>query len=172
MKEEKNMKKRFTYFLKKLEFIDDADEYVDVEDDAHVTPTAAHVTQKTEVDNEFISMMNVKVHHEEPSTQTPSFLTIPVTVISKISIAAAPTIPLTIPPITPLPQQSTPTPTSAPTTNTTTTSILALPDFSSLYGFDRRVSVLEKELSQLKQVDYFAQLLDTIKSQIPAMVDA
>ncbi|GKF37705.1 hypothetical protein Tco_0114463, partial [Tanacetum coccineum] len=32
------------------EFFDDDDEYVDVnvEDDAHVTPTAAHVTQKTE----------------------------------------------------------------------------------------------------------------------------
>nr|GEW52646.1 hypothetical protein [Tanacetum cinerariifolium] len=31
------------------------------------------------VDNEVISMMNAKVRHEEPSTQTPSFLTIPVT---------------------------------------------------------------------------------------------
>nr|GEX57247.1 hypothetical protein [Tanacetum cinerariifolium] len=31
------------------------------------------------VDNEAVSMMNVKVHHEEPSTQTPSFLNIPVT---------------------------------------------------------------------------------------------
>ncbi|GJV88624.1 hypothetical protein Tco_1532562 [Tanacetum coccineum] len=33
-------------------------------------------------------------------------------------------------------------------------------------------SVLERDLSQLKQVDYSAQLLETIKSQIPAMVDA
>ncbi|GJT00220.1 hypothetical protein Tco_0821389 [Tanacetum coccineum] len=45
-------------------------------------------------------------------------------------------------------------------------------NFSSLFGFDQRVFVLEKELSQLKQVDYSAQLLETIKSQIPAMVDA
>ncbi|GJW72339.1 hypothetical protein Tco_0129256 [Tanacetum coccineum] len=59
------------------------------------------------VDNEVVSMMNVKVRHEEPSTLTPSFLTILVT-----------------------------------------------------------------ELSQLKQVDYSAQLLETIKSQIPAMINA
>ncbi|GJR47485.1 hypothetical protein Tco_1315588 [Tanacetum coccineum] len=44
--------------------------------------------------------------------------------------------------------------------------------FSSLFGFDQRVYVLKKELSQLKQVDYFAQLLETIKSQIPIMIDA
>ncbi|GKF89681.1 hypothetical protein Tco_0263644, partial [Tanacetum coccineum] len=105
--------------------------YEQVEDDAHVTLTAAYVTQKTEgpmqsssvssdfasqflnldnvppVDNEVISMMNVKVRHEEPSTQTPSFLIIPVTVILETSTAAAPTIPSTIQPITPLPQQST-----------------------------------------------------------------
>ncbi|GKD37026.1 hypothetical protein Tco_1257233 [Tanacetum coccineum] len=140
--------------------------YEQVEDDAHVTLTAAHVTHKTEgpmqrssvssdfvnqflnlnnapsVDNEFISIMNVKVRHEELSTQNPSFLTIPVTVIPKTS--TAPTIPSTIPLITPLPQQSTPTP--APTTETTTTSILALPDFSPLFRFNQRVSVLEKEL--------------------------
>nr|GEY93007.1 hypothetical protein [Tanacetum cinerariifolium] len=138
--------------------------YEQVKDDTHVTLTAAHVSQKTEgpmqsssissdfvnqfynldnaplVDNEIVSMMNVKV--------------------------PAPTIPLTIPPITPLPQQST------PTTETTTTLIPALLYFSSLFGFDHRVFVLEKKLSQLKQVDYFAQLLETLKSQIPSMVDA
>ncbi|GJU09338.1 hypothetical protein Tco_1131734 [Tanacetum coccineum] len=81
-------------------------------------------------------------------------------------------IPLTIPPITPLPQQSIPTPTPAPKTATTTTSIPALPHFSSLFGFDQRVFALEKELSQFKQANYSAQLLKTIKSQIPAMVDA
>ncbi|GJW61301.1 hypothetical protein Tco_0110636 [Tanacetum coccineum] len=86
-----------------------------------------------------------------------------------ISSAPAPIIPPIIPPITLLPQQSTPTPTPAPTT---ITSILALPYFSSLFGFEQRVSVLEKELSQLKQVDYSTQLLEMIKSQIPAMVDA
>ncbi|GJT18523.1 hypothetical protein Tco_0877229 [Tanacetum coccineum] len=85
-------------------------------------------------------------------------------VIPRTSTAAAPTTPLTIPPITPLPQQSTPTPTPAPTTKTTTILIHALPDFSSLFGFDQRVFVLERDLSQLKQVDYSAQLLETINT--------
>ncbi|GJU33486.1 hypothetical protein Tco_1181840 [Tanacetum coccineum] len=120
-------------------------------------------------DTEVVSMMNVKVCHEEPSTQTPPLLNIPVIVILETSNATGTTISLTIPPITPFQQQSAPTPTSAPTT---TTFIPALPDFSSLFGFDQRVSALEKGLSQLKQVDYSAQLLEMIKSQIPAMVDA
>ncbi|GJT87630.1 hypothetical protein Tco_1069347, partial [Tanacetum coccineum] len=144
--------------------------YEQVKDDEHVILTIVHDTEKTEVplqssfissdfanqflnldnaplvDNEVVSMMNVKV--------------------------PAPTIPLIIPSITPLPQQSTPTPTPAPTNETTTTSIPALPDFSSMFGFNQIVSVLERDLSQLKQVDYSAQLLKTIKSQIPAMVDA
>ncbi|GJS38652.1 hypothetical protein Tco_0563695 [Tanacetum coccineum] len=55
---------------------------------------------------------------------------------------------------------------------TTVTLIPALPDFSSLFRFDQRVYALEKELSQLKQADYSAQLLETIKLQILAMVDA
>ncbi|GJT21212.1 hypothetical protein Tco_0891149 [Tanacetum coccineum] len=60
--------------------------------------------QVKDVDNEVVSMMNVKVHHEEPSTQTPPLLTIHVMVIPETSTAAAPTIPPTIPSITPLPQ--------------------------------------------------------------------
>ncbi|GKE26087.1 hypothetical protein Tco_1441471, partial [Tanacetum coccineum] len=122
-------------------------------------------------DIEVVSMFNVNVRHEEPSTQTPPLLNIPITVISETSIAVGSIIPPTIPPITPLQQQSTPTPTPAPTTVTTTTLVPALLDFSSLFGFDQRVSALEKELSQFKQAEYSAQLLETIKSQIPAMVD-
>nr|GEX54765.1 hypothetical protein [Tanacetum cinerariifolium] len=91
--------------------------YEQVEDDAHVTLTA---TQKTEssmqsssvssdfaskflilenvppTDNEVTSMMNVKVRHEESSTQAPSFLSVAVTVIPKTSIVVATTVPLTI----------------------------------------------------------------------------
>ncbi|GJY12724.1 retrovirus-related pol polyprotein from transposon TNT 1-94 [Tanacetum coccineum] len=77
--------------------------YEQVKDDEHVILTTVHDTQKTEVplqssfvssdsanqflnlDNvpptntEVVYMMNVKVRHEEPSTQTPSLLNIPVT---------------------------------------------------------------------------------------------
>ncbi|GKD81782.1 hypothetical protein Tco_1348621, partial [Tanacetum coccineum] len=41
-------------------------------------------------------------------------------------------------------------------TASTTTSIPILPDFSSLFGFDQRVSTLETEMSQLKQADLSA----------------
>ncbi|GJY90533.1 hypothetical protein Tco_0505729 [Tanacetum coccineum] len=133
--------------------------YEQVEDDAHVTLTAAHVIQKTEgptqsssissdfasqflnldntppANNEIVSMMNVELHQPFLRQFCHSLL---------------------------LPQQSTPTP--APTTEPTTTSIPVLLDFSSIYGFDQRVFVLEEELSQLKQVDHSAQLLKTIKS--------
>ncbi|GKG02191.1 hypothetical protein Tco_0306896, partial [Tanacetum coccineum] len=95
--------------------------------------------------NKVASMMNVKVSHEESSTQAPSHLTVPVTLISETSTVAAPIIPLIIPPVTPIPQQSTPTP--ALTTEPIITLIPALLDFSSLFGFDQRVSALETELS-------------------------
>ncbi|GJX05650.1 hypothetical protein Tco_0191566 [Tanacetum coccineum] len=48
-----------------------------------------------------------------------------------------------------------------------TSSILALPNFASLFGFDQRVFALEQELSQVKQVDHSAQIL----TQIPTIVD-
>ncbi|GKE94006.1 hypothetical protein Tco_1578861, partial [Tanacetum coccineum] len=84
--------------------------YEQVKDDAHVTLTVAHVTQKTEgpmqsssvlsgfasqflnldnvppAYNEVVTMMNVKVRHEEPSTQAPSLLTIPVTGFLKLQL--------------------------------------------------------------------------------------
>ncbi|GKE30827.1 hypothetical protein Tco_1446211, partial [Tanacetum coccineum] len=142
--------------------------YDQVEDDTHVTLTSVHNTQKTKVqlqssfvssdfatqflkldnvplaDTEINSMMIIDVRHEEPSNQTPSLLTIPVMVILETLIATATTIPLPIPPFIPLLQQSTPTPT--PTTKETT-SLPVILHFSSLFGFNQRVSVLEKELS-------------------------
>ncbi|GKD31209.1 hypothetical protein Tco_1241987, partial [Tanacetum coccineum] len=120
--------------------------------DAEKTVVGHDADNPSPADTEMNSMMNIDVRHEEPSTQTPPLLTIPVTVILETSSAAAQPCPRRFSPLLPNPQTSTPTP--APTTKSTTTSIPALPDFSSLFEFDQRVSVLEKELSQLKQVDY------------------
>ncbi|GJZ46922.1 hypothetical protein Tco_0600754 [Tanacetum coccineum] len=63
-------------------------------------------------------------------------------------LAAATTVPPSTLMISSLPLQSTPTPT--PTTESTTTSIPELPNFSSLFGFDQRVSTLEKELTRVR----------------------
>ncbi|GJV56293.1 hypothetical protein Tco_1457298 [Tanacetum coccineum] len=136
--------------------------YEQVVDDAHVTLTT---TQKTEgsmqissvssdfaskflnldnvppADNEVDSMMNVKVHQEESSTLAPS------------SHYACNSYPENL--------------YYSRNDQPTTSSIPALPNFASLFGFDQRVSALEQELSQVKQVDHSAQIL----AQIPAIVD-
>ncbi|GKD63738.1 hypothetical protein Tco_1305846, partial [Tanacetum coccineum] len=92
------------------------------EEDAHVTLTAVHDAQKTEgpmlsssvlsdftekllnfenvspTDNEIASLMDTTVHNEEPSGQTSTLFTIPIT-----------TIPLPLYFFNPLPKQTTPT---------------------------------------------------------------
>ncbi|GJT86736.1 hypothetical protein Tco_1068453 [Tanacetum coccineum] len=95
--------------------------------------------------DEVASMMNFKVRQEESSTQAPSLLLVPIMAIPKTSTIPATTVPPIIQPFTSILQQSPPT--LEPTTEPSTTLIPALPDFSSLFGFDHRVSNLEKELS-------------------------
>ncbi|GKE54603.1 hypothetical protein Tco_1489759, partial [Tanacetum coccineum] len=160
-----------------------------VEEDAHVTLTAVHDTQKTEgpmqsssvspdftdkllkfknaspADNEIASLMDTTVHHKELRSQTSSLFTIPVTVIPQITFAFTTTIPPPPPSFNPLPQQATPNPT--PTTSEVTTLFLALLDFSSVFKFNDRVTNLEKDLSEMKQVDQYAQAT----SLIPIIVD-
>ncbi|GKB39176.1 hypothetical protein Tco_0884118 [Tanacetum coccineum] len=135
--------------------------YEKVEDDANVTLTA---TQKTKglmqsssissdfasqflnldnaspTDNKVVSMMNVKVCHEESTAKT---------------------VPPAILPFTPVSHQSTPTPT--PTTEPTTTSIPTLIDFSSLFGFEQSVLALENELSSLTEFELKNILLDKLQ---------
>ncbi|GJQ96687.1 hypothetical protein Tco_0007826 [Tanacetum coccineum] len=112
--------------------------------------------------DEVASTMNVKIHQEESSTQEPSLFTVPKTAILETATAHTTTAPPTISMITPLPQLTTPS--SAPTTVPSTTSIPVLPNFSSMFGFDQRVSTLETELSQLKQADHSTQLREFVKS--------
>nr|GEY32487.1 hypothetical protein [Tanacetum cinerariifolium] len=109
--------------------------------------------------DEVNSMMNVKIRQEESSTQEPYLFIMPETAIPDTSTAYATTVPPTILMIFPPLQLMTPSPTL--TTVLTTTLILALPDFSSLLGFDQRVSTLETKLSQLKQADHSTQLLES-----------
>ncbi|GKE16800.1 hypothetical protein Tco_1424377, partial [Tanacetum coccineum] len=164
--------------------------YEQVVEDAHVTLTSSQKIksskQSSSVSSDFASkflilenvppavdevasIMNVESRQEESSTQAPSLFTVLVMAIPKTATAHATTVPPTISMITPLPQLTTPYP--APITVPTTTLILALPNFVSLFGFDQRVSTLETELSQLKQANFSAQVLESIKSQLPTMVD-
>ncbi|GKC79625.1 hypothetical protein Tco_1130399, partial [Tanacetum coccineum] len=163
-----------------------------VKDDAQATVIAAHATQKTKVplpsssissdyatkflnfdntplaDTEIIAMMEIKVQYEDPSIQTSPLLTVPVLVIPESSITPATTISLPIRPFIPLPQQSTPIPTT--TTIKATTSTPAVQESETLNVIHLRVSDLEKEVKELKDVDHSLALLATIKSEVPTAV--
>ncbi|GJX48424.1 hypothetical protein Tco_0273614 [Tanacetum coccineum] len=167
-----------------------------VEEDAYVTLTAVHDSQKTKgllqsssvssdftskllnmenispADNEIDSLMDTTVHHEEPSSQTSSLYTVPITIIPEVTYTFTTIIPPPPPFFNPLQQHATPTPT--PTTSETTSSFPALPDFSSI--FNDIVTSLEKDLSEMKQVDHMLKLsplfllLEEVKTQLPQIL--
>ncbi|GKC06612.1 hypothetical protein Tco_0998222 [Tanacetum coccineum] len=140
------------------------------EEDAHVTLTPVLDTQKSggptqsyyvssdftskllnldnpsPADNEIASLMDTTAQH--------------VTAIPKITSSFTTTNPP--PPLffNPLSQQATPTLT--PTASETTTSHPTLLDFASIFKFNERVFNLEKDLSEMKQVDQYAQALSSI----------
>ncbi|GJV53559.1 hypothetical protein Tco_1449300 [Tanacetum coccineum] len=101
---------------------------------------------------EIISMMDIKVQHRDPSIQISPLLTIPVSVIPESSLAPTTTIPPPIPPFISPQQQSTPIP--IPTTTEATTLTTAALDFETHSAIHLRVSDLEKEVKELKNVDY------------------
>ncbi|GKG14231.1 hypothetical protein Tco_0353831, partial [Tanacetum coccineum] len=100
--------------------------------------------------------------------QTSPLLTIPVTVIPETSTAPTTTIPPPIPQFISLQQQSTPIP--IPTTTKATTSTTDVPDSEILSAIHLRVSDLEKEVKELKNVDHSSVLRATIKSEVLAAV--
>ncbi|GKC83689.1 hypothetical protein Tco_1139406 [Tanacetum coccineum] len=163
-----------------------------VNDDARATVTASLATYNTEVplqisfisfdyatkflninniplaDTEIISMMDIKVQHEDPSSQTSPLLIVPVLVIPESSTAPATTIPPPIPPFIPLPQQSTPIPTT--TTTEATISTTYAPDSSTLTAIHQRLSDLENDIKTLRNVDHSLVIRAVIKSEIPSVV--
>ncbi|GJW37974.1 hypothetical protein Tco_0060894 [Tanacetum coccineum] len=92
-------------------------------------------------DNEIASLMITSDHHA---------IVIPANT-SKFTT----TIPPPTPFFYPLLQQATPTPT--PTTSEATTSFFALLDLAYVFKFMERVFNLEKDVSEIKQVDQYAQ---------------
>ncbi|GJV27128.1 hypothetical protein Tco_1383576 [Tanacetum coccineum] len=111
-------------------------------EDAHVTLFS--VPQKTKVLVTSSSYSSDLV----PSNQTPTLLTIPVSVITESSPVYSTVIPQSIPSFTPPPQQSTLTP---PQITEATNPLYALPNFASIFQFDNRVTTLEKKLLNSKR---------------------
>ncbi|GKF06604.1 hypothetical protein Tco_0037272, partial [Tanacetum coccineum] len=75
-------------------------------------------------------------------------------------IISATTVPPPPPFFNPLQQEATPIPT--PTTSKATTSTHALPNFDFVFKFNKRVTNLEKDLSEMKQVDQYVKALASI----------
>ncbi|GJZ43470.1 hypothetical protein Tco_0590725 [Tanacetum coccineum] len=112
-------------------------------------------------DAKIVSPMDVHVHHEVPSKQTPTLLTVPVSVITDSSPVYSTIIPQSLPSFTPPPQQSTLTP---PPTTEATNPPSALLNFASVFQFNNKVTTLEKEVVELKKGD-------PLNTQVTALVD-
>ncbi|GKF82254.1 hypothetical protein Tco_0243910, partial [Tanacetum coccineum] len=113
-----------------------------------------------QIDVEIVSLLDVYVHHEVPRTQAPILLTIPVSVIPESSPVFI-NIPQSSHTFTPTPLQATPTP--LPTIETTNP-LSNLPDFSSVFRFNDRITALEKQVADLKK--------DPLHTQVTSLVDS
>ncbi|GJU02668.1 hypothetical protein Tco_1113006 [Tanacetum coccineum] len=102
-------------------------------------------------DNEIASLMETLARHA--------------TTVPKITSGFTTTIPPPPSFFNPLLQHATPALT--PTTSKATTSFTSFSDFASVFKFKERVTNLEKDLSEIKQFDQYAQAL----SSIPTMVN-
>ncbi|GJY33687.1 hypothetical protein Tco_0418156 [Tanacetum coccineum] len=159
-------------------------------EDAHVTLST--ITKKTEVpvtssshssdlaskflnfsdiphtDAEIVSPVDVHVHHEIPSNQTHTLLTVFDSVITKSSPIYTTVISQSLPSFTPPPPQSTPTP---PPTTEATNPLSTLPNFASVFHFNNRVIELEKEVAELKRDDLSTlKITEQVKIQLPQIL--
>ncbi|GJS16558.1 hypothetical protein Tco_0411030 [Tanacetum coccineum] len=154
---------------------EDTTDMTNADQDAHVTLTPVLNTQKADepaqsssISSDFTSKL---LNLENPSpadneiTSLMDTTTRHATTVSEITSSFTTTIPPLPPFFNPLIQQATPTPT--PTTSKATTSFPSLQDFSFVFKFNDKVTNLEKDLSEIKQFDQYAQAL----SSIPAIVD-
>ncbi|GKF94111.1 hypothetical protein Tco_0283811 [Tanacetum coccineum] len=105
--------------------------------------------------------MDVRIHHEVPSNQTPTLLTVHVLVITESSPIFTTVISQSLPSFTPPPQQSTPTP---PSTIEATNPLSTLLNFASVFQLNNRVTTLEKDVAELKKND-------PLNTQVTALVD-
>ncbi|GKE31856.1 hypothetical protein Tco_1451178 [Tanacetum coccineum] len=122
-------------------------------------PTWHQNSDIPQTDAEIVSPLDVHVHHEVPRTQAPTFLTIPVSVITESSPVYT-NIPQSSQTFTPSPIQTTPI---HSTTIETINHLSTLPDFVSVFRFNDRITALEKEVAELKK--------DPLHTQVTTFVD-
>ncbi|GJX18078.1 hypothetical protein Tco_0218910, partial [Tanacetum coccineum] len=129
-----------------------------VEEYAHVILTLVLDTQKANepVQSSFVSsdFTSKLLNLENPSPADNEIASLMETSAHHVMVVPENTSGFIHPPppfFNPLLQQATPTP--IPTTSKATTLFPLLPDFSSVFRFNNRVTNLEKDLSEIKQVD-------------------
>nr|GEX57085.1 hypothetical protein [Tanacetum cinerariifolium] len=110
-------------------------------------------------DAEIVSLLDVHVHHEVPSTHTSTLLTVPVSIIPESSPVCT-TIPQSSQTFTSSLLLKTPKP---PSTIKTTNTPSTIPDFALVFQFNERVNAIEKEVAELKK--------DPLHTQVTALVD-
>ncbi|GJW11910.1 hypothetical protein Tco_1577737 [Tanacetum coccineum] len=140
------------------EEMDDTTDQFDDDADARLeehTETTTGIVQGEEI----VSPLDVPVHHEVLRTQAPTLLPLPVSVLPESSPVFT-NFPQSSHTFTPTPILATPTP---PPTIQTKNPLSNLPDFSSVFRFNDRISALEKEVVELKK--------DPLHTQVTSLVD-
>ncbi|GJW05878.1 hypothetical protein Tco_1568301 [Tanacetum coccineum] len=142
---------------------------------------------KDSANAEINSLLDVQYQQEIPQTRSPLILIVPVSVIFEpavllpipeipiVSLATTPPPPHFVSTISHILQQTTtpiPTPlitTEAPPITTIALVVTMIPD--PPHAINQRVSVLEKDVQELKAVDHTTTLLALLKSEIPLAVN-
>ncbi|GJW69927.1 hypothetical protein Tco_0126844, partial [Tanacetum coccineum] len=128
------------------------------------------------------SLMDIHIQQDTPQIQSPSVLKVLVSVIlettnllpihvvlTETPVSAAVSSPHVTPTISTV-KQTTPIPTPPITTDAPTITTV-LPESDALSVVQLRVVKLEKDVSELKKIDLFAEALATLNSQVPNVVD-
>ncbi|GJW89330.1 hypothetical protein Tco_0164670, partial [Tanacetum coccineum] len=145
---------------------------VPVTNSSHSSDLAAKFLNFSDIphtDAEIVSPMDVHVHHEVPSQQTPTLLTVPVSVISDSSLVFSTIIPQSLQSFTPSLLLSTPTP---PPIIEATNPSSTLPDFTSVFQLNNRVTTLEQEVVELKKDPLHTQVTDLVDEHLDTKLGA
>nr|GEX79484.1 hypothetical protein [Tanacetum cinerariifolium] len=133
---------------------------------------------KDTIDDEINLLLDINIQYEIPHIQSLSILDVPVLVIFEPSVltliletplAAHATTLLTHLPHVPH-QTIAPIPTPPITTDAPTITIVVL-ESNALTDVQLRVSKLEKDVSELKKIDHYAEAFATLKSHVPMVVE-
>ncbi|GJT26104.1 hypothetical protein Tco_0906379 [Tanacetum coccineum] len=140
-------------------------------------------TVKDSTNTDVSSLLDIPIQQETPQTQSPSVQKVPISVI--LEITNLPPIPEIITEtlvLTAFPShlvtliissiQRTPTPIITLTITTDALTVTTtIPESNALIAVELKVAKLEKDVPELKIVDYSTEALSILKSQVPSVVD-